>query len=164
MTQSPCPASDSLKSVLVVHPQLLIREAICHMLCHAGFRTLGHAPPVQALDQLAAKPTPDIILLYWVLPDGGADVIRALAEEFRHSIIIILTYHQPPGAILAGIRAGASGFLSLNVSPKEFTNSLHRIASGAGTISPDMTVNLLRTLVCNGHRELFTKILRDLAK
>jgi two-component system nitrate/nitrite response regulator NarL len=163
MTQSHDHTSGSIKSVLVVHPQLLICEAICHMVRHAGFRILGHAPTVQALDQLAAKPTPDIILLYWALLDGGADVIRALAEEFPQSTIIILTYYQPPSAIIAGIRAGANGFLSLNLSPEEFTNSLHRIARGNVVVSREMSVNLLQALACDGLKEPFAKILPDLA-
>ena len=55
--------SSSTQSVLLAHPNRLIRESIASILQKAGFRVIGQAEDEVSLRQLAVQDKPDIILL-----------------------------------------------------------------------------------------------------
>jgi len=136
----------STKSLLLAHPNKLIRETIASFLQEAGFRVVAQAGNDSTLRQLALQHKPDIILLDWEISEVRVDAIRGLAEAVPGAIVVILTRPQLSGTFVEAMREGARGYLSVNLSPEEFVQSLRMLLKGDIVVSRDMASEVQKAL------------------
>ncbi len=130
--------SQSAKSVLLAHPNKLIRESIASVLQGAGFRVIAQAKDEPTLRELAIQHKPDVVLLDWEISDVRVDAVRGLATDVPGAIVVILTRPQPSETFVEAMREGVSGYLSVNLSPEEFLQSLRMLIKGDIIVSRDM--------------------------
>jgi len=126
------------ESIVVAHHHTLICEGIAKILKEAGFNVLGQTDTGRSLFQLAVQHNPDIMLVDWEVPEVAPDTIRVLTEKFPHTAVVILTQPQSTEAVLPILQAGARGYLSVNLSSREFVQALRMLAKGDIVVSQEM--------------------------
>lgn len=139
-------------SVVVAHPNTLIRESIASILRERGFRVVGQAGKQAGLLRLVAQHQPEIVLLHWNFSDDVQRVISLTASRAPGSAIVILTQPQLAETMVRAIPVGAKGCLSVNLSPPEFAQSLTLLARGDVVVSRDMADVVRRELSSDGRR------------
>lgn len=136
-SEIPTPLS-TRKSVVLAHPNRLLRESIASVLEVAGFRVIAQAQDEPTLRQLAKQHKPDIILLDWEISEVRVDAVHGLAEDVPGAIVVILTRPQPDETFVEAMRERVRGYLSVNLSPEEFVQSLRMLTKGDIVVSRDM--------------------------
>jgi len=97
--------------------------------------------------ELALVHGPDVILMDMRMPRmDGAEATRALADAGLTMPVIILTTFDDHNQVLAGIQAGAKGYLLKDVSLESLIEAIESVAAGKTMIQPGITESLLRGL------------------
>jgi DNA-binding NarL/FixJ family response regulator len=138
------------QSVLLAHPNRLIRESIASFLVGAGFRIIAQVEDEPALRKAAIEHKPDIILLDWDISEVHVNAVRGLVEDAPGAIIVILTRPQPSETFVEAMREGAKGYLSVNLSPEEFVQSLRMLVKGDIVVSRDMAGQVQKVITGAG--------------
>jgi DNA-binding NarL/FixJ family response regulator len=136
--------------VLIADDQALVR---------GGFRVLvetepdmvvvGEAADGSAAVALARETRPDVILMDIQMP--GVDGLRALRDivadpDLAAVRILILTTFDQDDYVIAGLGAGASGFLLKNTDPAQLLHGIRVVAGGEELLSPGLTRRLVARL------------------
>lgn len=137
-------------SVVVAHPNTLMRESIASILREGGFRVLGQAGKQAGLLRLVAQHKPDIVLVHWNFADDVQRAISETAARVPDSAVVILTQPHLAETMVQAIPVGARGCLSVNLSPAEFAQSLTLLARGDVVVSCDLADAVRRELSGNG--------------
>ena len=105
---------------------------------------LATAPDIKLVG-LATKHHPDILMTDVRMPimDGisAVEQVRLLAPDVK---VVLLTTFDDDEAMLAGLQAGASGFLLKNTSPEDLVGGLRQVAAGGTVVSPGPTGRLVK--------------------
>jgi len=112
--------------VLLVEDNEMIRRAFCILLEESGYRVLGAAGGVEALE-VAARELPDLMLLDLGLPDvSGLEVARRLkaAEPTRDIAIVALTGRALEADRAACREAGCAGYIVKPVDTQRLLREL----------------------------------------
>ncbi|GIF18049.1 DNA-binding NarL/FixJ family response regulator [Actinoplanes tereljensis] len=127
-------------SVLLADDQHLVR---------AGFRSLlrrdkdlvvvGEASTGDEVVRTARQLRPDVILMDIRMPglDGIAATRQILSE--MDTRVIILTTFETDEYVFAALAAGASGFLTKEISPDGLRQAVRVVAGGDALLSPSVT-------------------------
>ena len=90
---------------------------------------------------------PDVVLLDMRMPGkSGLDVLQQLSSDGTLPPTIILTTFDDDEMVLAGIKAGAKGFLLKDVSLDELVGAIRTVAQGGSMVKPAVTQRLLKGL------------------
>ena len=90
---------------------------------------------------------PDVVLLDMRMPGlSGLDVLRELSKANNLPPTVILTTFDDDELVLAGIQAGAMGYLLKDVSLAELVNAVKTVAEGGSVVKPAVTQRLLKGL------------------
>jgi len=162
--------------VLIVDDHKIARIGIRAALVDADdIELVGEACDGEEAVAASERLRPDVILMDLVMPGGldGVEAIRAIRERQSDAKIVILTGTTVTEVILAGVQAGAVGFLDKTTADVEVSKVVRRAARGEPSFPPEITHKLLRfvppTAAAQGHpRDLLTKselaVLRQVAK
>lgn len=123
-------------------------------LVRAGIRTLlerqeGMAIVAEAADGEAAlaalRAGADVALLDVRMPRGGGiEVTRAVQDWPEAPACLLLTTFDDRDALLAGVRAGARGYLRKDVTIQTLARAIRALAAGGTFFQPSLTEKLLR--------------------
>src|SRR5215208_6977144 len=134
---------------------LRVRIAEGHGLVRAGYKALvesqadmcvaGEAPTGDQALAAADKLRPDVVIIDADLPGGGADAAhRILAGTTEGTTRVVMLFAQPRDeAVLAAVRAGATGLLLKDAEPDDLVDALRVVAAGDALFAP----RLARALV-----------------
>ena len=134
--------------LVLADDQTLVREGIRGLLeLTDDIQVVGEAADGgEALDAVAAV-RPDVLLLDVRMPvHSGIDVLRRLAAARQLPPTILLTTFDDDEALLAGMHAGARGFLLKDVSFETLTAAIRAVARGETLIRPAVTERAIRTI------------------
>lgn len=134
--------------VCLVDDQTLVRQGIRSLLeLSDSIRVVAEASDgAQAVD-LIPRTQPDVVLLDMRMPGlSGLDVLNALAQKNAQPPTIILTTFDDDQLVLAGLRAGARGYLLKDVSLDQLVDAVKTVAEGGSLVSPVVTQRLLSGL------------------
>jgi DNA-binding NarL/FixJ family response regulator len=131
--------------VALVDDETLVRQGIRSLLdVAADFRVVGEAADGRAGLALLSSAAVDVGLLDVRLPDmSGIEVLRELRARRIAVPIILLTTFDDDDAALAGITAGARGFLLKSVSLERLSDAIRTVAAGKRMIAPAVTHRVL---------------------
>jgi len=135
-------------SVCLVDDQTLVRQGIRSLLeLSDEIRVVAEAVDgTQALEIVPAV-KPDVVLLDMRMPGmSGLDVLNALSARNSLPPTIILTTFDDDQLVLAGLKAGARGYLLKDVSLDQLVNAVKAVASGGSLVAPVVTQRLLSGL------------------
>jgi NarL family two-component system response regulator LiaR len=131
---------DSGNSVILAHPHTLLREGIAHILREGGFDICGQTDNLRNLHELAAQHKPSIVILDWEISETQVDAVKGLNRNFPNISIVVLSRPHTSGEFLDALAAGAVGYLSVNLSPKDFIQSLYMLAKGRLVVAKEQMV------------------------
>ncbi|AFR09535.1 MULTISPECIES: response regulator [Nocardiopsis] len=140
-------------SVLIVDDQILLRQGLRKLLeIEEGIEIVGDAADgVEALEFLAAHPSPDVALVDARMPRmDGIELIARMRVEHPKVPAIVLTTFDDDELVFGGLRAGARGYLLKDVPPDELVSAIRRAARGEtvlGGPAADRLVAALNTTV-----------------
>ena len=143
-----------MTTVLVVDDQSLIRQAVTDILSHAdGIEVVGEAVDGHDAVAAAARLRPDVIVMDIRMPrlDGIAATVAICADpDLASTRVLILTTFEEDEYIVAGLRAGASGFIGKGAEPEEIVHAVHSVDVGEALLSPAATRSLITKYVKPG--------------
>ena len=122
--------------VLVVDDHLVIRNEVRRLVEATGAAVVGEAGTLAAALRGAADLRPDLIVLDLDLPDGSAlDAIPELRRISEASRILVLTVSSAETDIRRALAAGATGYLTKDLSAAAVASALSAVASGVTMVT-----------------------------
>ncbi len=134
--------------VFLVEDQAIVREGLCSLLDLVDdVEVVGEAADGEAAVAEIPGAAPDVVLLDLRMPKlDGLGVLDRLGSTAQLPPTLILTTFDDDSSLLAGIRAGAKGFLLKDVSLDQLTQAIRTLASGGTMIQPALTDRVMKGL------------------
>ncbi|QKK03521.1 MAG: response regulator transcription factor [Pseudomonadota bacterium] len=134
--------------VMLVDDQTLVRQGVRSLLELADdIEVVAEAADGQAAIEQVPAVGPDLLLLDMRMPGkNGLDVLQALSAVNRLPPTIILTTFDDDDLVLAGVRAGARGYLLKDVALEELLEAVRAVAEGKTLVKPAVTERLMKGL------------------
>ncbi|HUD43436.1 MAG: response regulator transcription factor [Dokdonella sp.] len=135
-------------SVCLVDDQNLVRQGIRSLLeLSDAIRVVAEASDGAQAVATIPEVKPDVVLLDMRMPGmSGLDVLNALAPRGLLPPTIILTTFDDDQLVLAGLKAGARGYLLKDVSLEQLVDAVKVVAAGGSLVAPVVTQRLLTGL------------------
>jgi DNA-binding NarL/FixJ family response regulator len=134
--------------VALVDDQTLLRRGIRSLLELAGgIEVVGEAADGDEALRVIRQTRPNVVLMDVRMPGrDGIAVLHALRAAGELPPTILLTTFDDDEALLAGVKAGARGYLLKDVSLERLTETIRTVAEGMSVIRPAVTERVLRGL------------------
>lgn len=118
--------------VLIADDQALIRSGLHALLrLFDGFEVIGEASDGLEAIELALSARPDVMLIDVRMPRmGGVEAVQQLAAQGALPPTLLLTTFEDDVALIAGLRAGAGGFLLKGVTAETLVDAIQTVARG----------------------------------
>lgn len=143
-------------TVLIVDDQPLQRAGMRMFLSgQPDLTVVGEAGDgAQALKQVSAL-TPDVVVMDIRMPglDGIAatrQIVAGKGATDRGPWVLLLTTFDLDEYVLAGLAAGASGYLTKDAEPDDILAAIRAVASGDAVLAPGATRRLIDHLTRSG--------------
>ena len=134
--------------VCLVDDQTLVRQGIRSLLALAeGIEVVAEANDGRQAIELIPQVQPDVVLMDMRMPVmSGLEALQHLAANGQMRPTIILTTFDDDQLVLAGLQAGARGYLLKDVSLEQLVDAIERVAAGGSLVQPAMSQRLLAGL------------------
>ena len=134
--------------VVLVDDQTLVRQGIKSLLeLSENVRVVAEAADGRQAVELIPKIAPDVVLMDMRMPVmSGLEALQSMAEQGSLRPTIILTTFDDDQLVLAGLKAGARGYLLKDVSLDQLVDAIQTVASGGSLVQPAVTQRLLSGL------------------
>lgn len=135
-------------SVCLVDDQNLVRQGIRSLLeLSDAIEVIAEASDGAEAIEMIPRIKPDVVLLDMRMPGlSGLDVLRQLSADNTLPPTVILTTFDDDQLVLAGIKAGARGYLLKDVSLEQLVDAVKTVAGGGSLVAPVVTQRLLAGL------------------
>jgi DNA-binding NarL/FixJ family response regulator len=135
-------------SVSLVDDQTLVRQGIRSLLeLSPEIQVVAECSDGAVALETIPKLKPDVVLLDMRMPGkSGLDVLNAFAAQGKVPPTIILTTFDDDQLVLAGLKAGAKGYLLKDVSLEQLVGAINAVAAGGSLVQPAVTQRLLSGL------------------
>jgi two-component system response regulator DesR len=131
--------------VLLADDQAMIRTALAALLSlETDIGVVGEAGTCAEVVELAAKTSPDVILLDVQIAAGGLavadgiDAVPMLAKAAPDARIVVVTTFGRPGYLRRALEAGAVGFMVKDAPAERLIDGVRRAASGYRVVDPEL--------------------------
>jgi DNA-binding NarL/FixJ family response regulator len=133
---------------MLVDDQNLVRKGVRSLLeLSTEIEVVAEAADGAEALRMLPEVDPDVVLLDLRMPGmSGIDVLQNLAERNAVPPTIILTTFDDDELVLAGIKAGARGYLLKDVSLEDLVGAVKTVAEGGSIVKPAVTQRLLKGL------------------
>lgn len=134
--------------VCLVDDQTLVRQGVRSLLeLSDDIRVVAEASDGRQAVEMIPELKPDVVLLDMRMPVmSGLEALQALAHRNALPPTIILTTFDDDQLVLAGLKAGARGYLLKDVSLDQLVDAIHTVAAGGSLVKPAVTQRLLSGL------------------
>lgn len=131
--------------VLLVDDQTLVRQGVRSLLeLSESVRVIAEASDGDQAIAMIPEVQPDVVLLDMRMPGkSGLDVLDALAANGTLPPTIIVTTFDDDELVLAGLKAGAKGYLLKDVTLEQLVEAVETVAAGGSLMRPAVTQRLL---------------------
>lgn len=169
MTQEPSPNENA-----ALAPEGRCRVVIVddHGIVRAGLRTvLGDSPRLEVVGeaenaavaiQVCGELRPDVVLLDMRLPDrSGVEVCLELKRTMPGIRVLFLTSYGDDANVMAGLAAGADGYLLKTITGCDIADAVLKVAAGGAVLDPLVTRQLVGAVQAPVRREPALHILSE---
>jgi DNA-binding NarL/FixJ family response regulator len=124
--------------VLIADDHPVVREGFSAIVdVEDDIQVVAQAADGREAVRLARELQPDVVLMDLVMPNlDGVAAIEMIREELPQTHILILTTYADDEHILAGIQAGARGYLLKDALPDELVQAIRVVAEGGSLLQP----------------------------
>jgi DNA-binding NarL/FixJ family response regulator len=142
--------------VIVADGERLVRAGLRKLL-EAGrdMEVAGEAASGRAAVALAGRLRPDVVLMNLRLPDiDGLEATRQITmrPDPAEIEVLLLADSERDEDLLAAVRAGASGLLTMNTEPPDLVRAVRAVADGSIELPPNVTRRLIDTFASQPER------------
>jgi two-component system, NarL family, response regulator LiaR len=132
--------------LLIVDDHSVVREGLRAFLrLQEGIEVVGEAASADEAVSVAARASPDVVLLDLVMPEGdGIVAIRRLLELAPGIRVLVLTSFADDAQIFAAIAAGAAGYLLKDVDPQALADGIRDVHAGRPALHASVAARLMR--------------------
>ena len=132
-----------MSTVLIVDDAELFRAALASAVKEAGFEVVATAGDAMAAITLAKEHEPDLVLLDVLMPGmSGLEVVATITSDVPGTAVVLLTSSESVEDLLAGVKAGARGFLTKDTPLERLVEGLREVDAGGAVMSPAMGAKL----------------------
>jgi two-component system nitrate/nitrite response regulator NarL len=134
--------------IAIVEDQSIFRAGLCHLLRSApGIRMVGEAASAAGVVELVRDTQPDVLLLDYAMPAGGAlKVLEDLRDARLVTRAVILTAGMGREAAREVLRLGARGILLKSCATDLLFRCIRAIVEGQYWIDNATTADLVHAL------------------
>jgi DNA-binding NarL/FixJ family response regulator len=134
--------------VLIVDDQTLVRQGVRSLLALAeGIEVVAEAGDGRQAVEMIPQLKPDVVLMDMRMPVmSGLEALQALARTNNLPPTIILTTFDDDQLVLAGLKAGAKGYMLKDVSLEQLVGAIQIVSEGGSLVQPAVTQRLLSGL------------------
>jgi DNA-binding NarL/FixJ family response regulator len=134
--------------VMVVDDHALVRSAIGSAIAAPDLEVVAEAATAEDALKDALNVRPDVILVDVDLPGmSGLSLVRELAPRLPDTLFIMLTVSTDERDVVAAFRAGASGYLTKDLSPGALQQAVRGATRGELAVGRKLATRLVRRLV-----------------
>ena len=142
--------SESLR-VLVVDDHAVVRKGLQAVLAEEeGLEVVGEASTADESVDKARALRPDVVLMDIRMGEGddasGIDACRRIRAELKDTQVIMFTSFGERESVLSSIIAGATGFLTKNVSHTRLVEAIRAAGRGESLLDPSVTRDVITSL------------------
>lgn len=132
--------------VFLLDDHEIVRRGVRALLESDGdVEIVGEASAIAGTAERIAELAPDVAVLDARLPDGSGIELCARLRDLAPTVhCLILTSYDDEEAIVAAIRAGASGYLLKEVEGDSLLSAVRTVASGQSLIDPQMARRVIQ--------------------
>jgi DNA-binding NarL/FixJ family response regulator len=116
----------------------------------AGFEVCAEASTAPAAVEAVLRERPDVVLLDIHMPGNGLAAAQEIAVRAPGTSIVILTVSRDDDDLLAGLRAGAKGYLLKDIDPRRLPLALQGVLDGEAALPRGLVAKLIEEF---RHRE-----------
>jgi DNA-binding NarL/FixJ family response regulator len=129
--------------VLIVGATPLYRQGAQLALTREGCDVVGQAATGADALELAIRLRPDVVVMDAQLPDAsGLQTIRRLSDVSPNGRVIVLAGRPDEDSVIAGLAAGAHGYLTRRASFDQLAEAVQATHVGEVLISPEIGAKL----------------------
>ncbi|AXA84253.1 DNA-binding response regulator [Lysobacter oculi] len=134
--------------VFLVDDQTLVRQGIRSLLALAeNIEVVAEASDGREAVARIPEVAPDVVLMDMRMPVmSGLEALQALSRSQQLPPTIILTTFDDDQLVLAGLKAGARGYMLKDVSLEQLVGAIQTVAGGGSLVQPAVTQRLLSGL------------------
>ena len=131
--------------VLLVDDQTLVRQGVRSLLALAeGIEVVAEASDGKQAVEIIPQIKPDVVLMDMRMPVmSGLEALQALARTNTLPPTIILTTFDDDQLVLAGLKAGAKGYLLKGADQEEIVRAIHAVGSGEAIFGPAIATRVI---------------------
>jgi len=124
--------------VLIADDHPVVREGFGAIVdVEDDIEVVGQAADGHEAVRLARTLRPDVVLMDLVMPHlDGVAAIELIRAELPGTHVLILTTYADDEHIMAGIQAGARGYLLKDALPEELVQAIRVVAEGGSLLQP----------------------------
>jgi DNA-binding NarL/FixJ family response regulator len=134
---------------VVIHEHAVMRTGLRAILENEeDIHVLAEADSARAaIDDAGRLPPPDVFVMGVVRGHpGGPHAVREIRSRWPDTPVLLLAASADEDALLAGIHAGASGYLLDSVSPAALVRAVRTLALGQSYVDPEIAALLLQQI------------------
>jgi len=128
----------------IADDQELVRSGLRLVLESRGCDVVGEAANGREAVELAARETPDVMLMDIRMPvlDGIAATAE-IAGSGSATRVLVLTTYDLDEYVYGALRSGAAGFLLKATPPDRLVSGIRTVAAGEALLAPSLTRRLI---------------------
>ncbi len=130
--------------VLIADDHVVVREGLKHIISKASDMTVGaEAVNGQEVIDRVREQEFDVVVLDINMPGrGGFEILKELKRDYNRLPVLVLSVHPEDQVGVRVLRAGASGYLNKESTPKELVNAIRKVYTGGKFITPSLAEKL----------------------
>ena len=122
--------------MVIVDDHALFREGVRSRLS-TEVDVVGEAGTVEEAVRVIRSARPDVVLLDVHMPAGGGlAVLTAITPELPEVRFLALSVSDAPDDVIELVHAGARGYVTKTIEPRELVDAVRRVAGGDAVFSP----------------------------
>jgi len=134
--------------VVIADDHPVVREGFSAIVdVEDDIEVVGQATDGLEAVRLAGELRPDVVLMDLVMPNlDGVAAIEQIRAALPDTQVLILTTYADDEHIMAGIQAGARGYLLKDALPDELVQAIRIVAAGGSLLQPAVAARVLDRL------------------
>jgi DNA-binding NarL/FixJ family response regulator len=141
-------------SIVIAHGHAPTRIGLRQALRASLFEIVGEADSAERAIELCLRDRPELSLLDLELPGGGLWAAREISTRAPESAVIMLSACASDSSLIGALRAGAIGYLMMDLDPARLPNALQSVIKGEAVVPRRLVISLIDALRAQGRRSL----------